>query len=173
MLSAFHTHIYFHIPPHFYTYSHLYSHSCTRCDTCIRSVSVYTCTHTHTHLDLSPSARSVVLLLLFFFYRYTFCSCTPVCVRMHPHHVRCVHTPARALSCEILEQGRKAHTCQHSLCMHLTRVWTVLFNHTRDPLQNSSDKKPIQIATKLDVFRVGSTKIVAARLKQLAPRIFL
>ena len=78
---------------------HLYFQSCARCDTCIRSVSVYTCTHTHTHLDLSPSARSVVLLLVSFFYRYTFCSCTPVCVRMHAHHVRCFHTLALALCC--------------------------------------------------------------------------
>jgi len=67
MLSAFHTCIYFCVPPHFCTYLLLYLYSCARCDTCIRSVSVYTCTHTHTHLDLSPSTRSVVLLLLFFF----------------------------------------------------------------------------------------------------------
>ena len=74
----------------------MYLHSCARCDTCIRSVSLYTCTHTHTHLDFSPSACSFVLLLLFFFYRYTFCWLLYASTHVHAHHVCCVHTLAHA-----------------------------------------------------------------------------
>jgi len=107
MLSAFHTHIYFHIPPHIYTYLHLYFHSCARCDTCIRSVSVYTCTHTHTHLDLSPSARSVVLLLFFFLQVHillvhaSVCAnaCTSCSLCSHSRAYTLLHSPIHAPAC--------------------------------------------------------------------------
>ena len=125
MLSDFHTHIDFNVPLHFYTYLQMYFHSCARCDTCIRSVSVYTCTHTHTHLDLSLSARSVVLLLLICF---TGTHSAGYCVCMQARACTHIMFVVFTLSRMHIVTFTHIHTCTPArlpsllLCIHATSI---------------------------------------------------